>query len=187
MAVVREIKPMNPFDHLPDLRKGMNLTPKEQELWKVACAEIERYDTWARQRNKQRLDLGNGADVIVAKAREALAELERERDKARKSDAFHIEACAAHQNHIDELQRERDSAQAACAAMRKMLQVVYDWCVTENPSDISGDEVKRLLDSTDCGKDLLERLERKDAALRSVLDYGTLAGFDKDILREALK
>lgn len=43
-------------------------------------------------------------------------------EKLKRSEAFHIEACAAHQQHIDELRAERDG----------LARMLADWCVRVN-------------------------------------------------------
>ena len=57
---------------------------------------------------------------------------------------------------VEQAKRHLAEVEAACAAMREMLTVVYEWCVTDNPSDIDGDAVKRVLDSATAGADFLE-------------------------------
>lgn len=57
----------------------------------------------------------------------------------------------------EKVEAELDRARAANQEMREMLTEVYEWCVTDNPSDIDGDAVKRVLDSTTCGTDYIAR------------------------------
>ena len=61
--------------------------------------------------------------------RELNAELQKERlqlraeiERLQRSEAFHIEACAAHQRHIDELQHERDRYRAAAQQRSGIVQ-----------------------------------------------------------------
>ena len=52
--------------------------------------------------------------------------------------------------------------EARAAAMREVLQFVYEWCVSDNHPDIDGDEVKRVL-SNESGKQFLDRLQKAEA------------------------
>lgn len=75
---------------------------------------------------------------------------------------------------------ERDSARAElaecqrqAAAMRSILNVVYLWCTTDNPSDIDGDAVAEVLQS-DAGRgwvksDELDALTADNRKLRELL------------------
>jgi hypothetical protein len=67
--------------------------------------------------------------------------------------------------------RERDEAVAACASFRQVAEVVYEWCNSDSPSDISSDWVKEKLDATDIGKAFLEDHKRLEA---NVIKWGPL-------------
>jgi hypothetical protein len=78
-------------------------------------------------------------------------------------------------------------AVAACASFRQVAEVVYEWCNSESPSDISSDWVKEKLDATDIGKQVLEEHKRLEA---NVAKWGPLVEsyeLENKQLRSALK
>jgi hypothetical protein len=96
----------------------------------------------------------DGCQSLVYKAK--ITALESERDQL-----------------TNQLKAERDQAEASCASFRQVAEVVYEWCNSESPSDISSDWVKEKLDATDIGKQFLEehnQLRAEVARLKEALE-----------------